>query len=72
MSDFNDRLLLLLVAATGLLVLVVGWELALVEAVEVELPEWVEMVLFAAAALAFVLILAGIWFGLSRIDRGRN
>ncbi|ELZ06918.1 hypothetical protein [Natrialba aegyptia] len=69
MAAVSDRLLVLLIAATGLLVLFVGWELALVEAIEVNLAGWVEAVLFFVAFAVFVVLVFGVWATLKRIDQ---
>lgn len=71
MSDLSDRLFVLLIAATGLLVLFVGWEWALVEAVETQLAERIETGLYVALALVFLLILIGVWIEFRRVDRSR-
>lgn len=72
MGELSDRLLILLIAATGLLVLLVGWELALVEALEMELSGRVEAALYAAVIVVFVLVVVSVWIETERIDEDRD
>jgi uncharacterized membrane protein (DUF485 family) len=59
MGEFSDRLIVLLVAATGLLVFLLGWTGGLVEAA---IGGVTENVLFAVLALLFLIVLSGIWY----------
>ncbi|AHF99016.1 hypothetical protein HALLA_09155 [Halostagnicola larsenii XH-48] len=72
MGELSDRLLILLIAATGLLVLLVGWELALVEALEMELSGRVEAILYVAVIVVFVLVVISVWIETERIDEDRD
>lgn len=59
MGEYSDRLMVLLVAATGLLVFVLGWTGGLVEAA---LSGVAENVLFTVLAFLFLTVLSGIWY----------
>lgn len=72
MGELSDRLLILLIAATGFLVLLVGWELALVEGLEMELAGQVEAILYAAVIVVFVLMVISVWIETERIDEDRD
>lgn len=72
MSERSDRFLILLIAATGLLVLLVGWELAIVEALQRDLAGRVEVVLYAAVIAVFLLVGVGAWIETKRIDENRD
>ena len=69
MNDLGDRLVILVIAATGFLVLVGGWAGGLVEA---EAPIGWEIALIGGLALLVVLVLAGFWTEFSLIDRGED
>lgn len=58
MTDYGDRLLIMLVAATGLAVLFVGWAGGLVEGT---LAGTTETVVLAILGVVFLLVLVGIW-----------
>lgn len=64
-NDLGDRLLLLVVAATALFVLVLGWAAGLVEA---ELSGWADTLVLSALALLFLAVLVGIWFEFNDIE----
>ncbi|SFS75273.1 hypothetical protein [Halostagnicola kamekurae] len=68
MSERSDRFLILLIAATGLLVLLVGWELAIVEALQRDLAGRVEVVLYVSVIAVFLLVGVGAWVETRRID----
>ncbi|KDE60387.1 hypothetical protein EL22_00265 [Halostagnicola sp. A56] len=72
MSERSDRFLILLIAATGLLVLLVGWELAIVEALQRDLAGRVEVILYAAVIAVFLLVGVGAWIETKRIDENRD
>lgn len=72
MGERSDRLLILLIAATGLLVLLVGWELTLVEALEMELAGQIEAALYAAVITVFILVVLSVWIETERIDDDRD
>lgn len=65
MAELADRLVILVVAATGLAVLIVGWAGGLVEA---ELAGWLENAVFLALGLLFLGALVGIWHEFNEID----
>lgn len=68
MGELSDRLLILIVAGTGLAVLLVGWAGGLVEA---ELAGMTESVVLGVLGLLFVAVLIGIWVEFGRV-RGRD
>ncbi|QSW99994.1 hypothetical protein [Haloterrigena alkaliphila] len=65
MSELSDRLLLLVIAGTGLIVFTVGWAGGLVESKA--LGEW-QTVLIVALALVAILLLVGLWKEFDLID----
>lgn len=65
MTEFTDRLVMLIIAATGLAVLVLGWTGGLIEA---ELEGTTETVLLAGVGLLFLGLLIAVWIEFSRID----
>lgn len=65
MAELADRLVILIVAATGLAVLILGWAGGLVEA---ELAGWLETGLFFLLGLLFLGALVGIWHEFNEID----
>jgi hypothetical protein len=72
MDDISDRLMILLIAATGLIVLLVGWEWALVQGIEMQLSRWMELVLYAAISIVFVLVVVAVWFETRQVDKSRD
>ncbi|RQH00053.1 hypothetical protein [Natrarchaeobius oligotrophus] len=62
----TDRLLLMLVVATGFAILVGGWAAALVHA---EATGWEELALRAGIGATFFLVLLGAWSVFTGIDR---
>lgn len=69
MSQLGDRLVILLIAATGFAVLVAGWAGGLVEA---EAPFGWEHALLIGLLLVFLLVLIGFWTEFNLIDRERE
>ncbi|WP_265108622.1 hypothetical protein [Halosolutus halophilus] len=65
MSELTDRLLILVVAATALLVLITGWAGGLVEAV---LGGVADTIVLGALGLLLLLVLLGIWQEFSTIE----
>ncbi|WP_440763815.1 hypothetical protein [Natronorubrum sp. DTA7] len=69
MSQLGDRLVILLIAATGFAVLIAGWAGGLVEA---EAPIGWEFALMGGLFLLLILVLIGFWMEFSLIDRDRE
>lgn len=69
MNDLGDRLVILLIAATGFAVLLTGWAGGLIEA---EAPIGWEIALIGGLVLLVLLVLAGFWTEFSLIDRDRD
>jgi hypothetical protein len=65
MNAPTDRLLLMLVVATGFAVLVGGWAGGLARA---ELTGWVELAVRVGLAVLFFVVLVGLWQVFSGID----
>ncbi|GAB3036982.1 hypothetical protein [Natronobiforma cellulositropha] len=65
MGTFSDRLVIVLIAATGLAVLLVGWAGGLVEA---QVSGWLETALLALLALGFLAALVGVWFEFGSLE----
>ncbi|SDQ18534.1 hypothetical protein [Natronobacterium texcoconense] len=65
----TDRLLVMLVVATGFAVLVGGWAGGLVHA---EVTGWEELALRGSIGLAFFFILFGLWQLFDRMDEGSS
>ncbi|ELZ19561.1 hypothetical protein C477_07823 [Haloterrigena salina JCM 13891] len=63
MTELGDRLVILVIAVTGVLVFALGWAGGLVEAEASS-----ELALFAGLALLAGLIVVGIWKGFDRIN----
>ncbi|WP_254766961.1 hypothetical protein [Salinilacihabitans rarus] len=64
MSELGDRILLLIVAATGVSVLIAGWAGGLVEA---EAGGWTELALFGFLGFLVFVLLVGLWRGFGEI-----
>ncbi|MDQ2050498.1 hypothetical protein RBH26_08355 [Natronolimnohabitans sp. A-GB9] len=69
MNDLGDRLVILVIAATGFLVLIAGWAGGLVEAAA---PIGWEIALISGLFVVLLLVLAGFWTEFSLIDRDRE
>ncbi|WP_436345177.1 hypothetical protein [Natronorubrum sp. FCH18a] len=69
MNQLGDRLVILLIAATGFAVLIAGWAGGLVEA---EAPIGWEIALIGGLFLLLILVLVGFWTEFSLIDRKRE
>ncbi len=69
MNQLSDRLLILVIAATGFLVLVAGWAGGLVEA---EAPIGWELALIGGLILLVLVVLIGFWTEFSLVDRDRE
>ena len=65
MTELADRLVILVIAVTGLLVFALGWAGGLVEA---ETGAWTEIALFAGLALLAGIVVVGIWKGFDRVN----
>lgn len=65
MGEFSDRLVLLVIAGTALLVFSLGWAGGLVEAEAVGIAEPILLALLGGLAL---VLLIGIWFEFNTID----
>lgn len=65
MTDLGDRLLIMIVAATGLAVLFVGWAGGLAESA---LAGTTETVVLSVLGAAFLLVLAGAWREFGRTE----
>lgn len=69
MKELADRLVILVIAVTGFLVLIAGWAGGLVEA---EAPIGWEVALFAGLFGLLAIVLLGFWTEFSLIDRERE
>lgn len=67
MYKITDRLVILVLAATGFAVLIMGWAGGLVQA---ELGGFAETAVLGALVVLFVLALAAIWREFGRVDEG--
>ena len=65
MTELGDRLVILVIAVTGLLVLGLGWAGGLIEA---EASALGEVAMFGGLALLVVLIVVGLWKGFDKIN----
>lgn len=65
MTDLGDRLVVVLIAATGFAVLIVGWAGGLIEA---EVPGVSQYVLLGLLGFAFLAVLVGIWTAFGEVD----
>lgn len=61
----TDRLLIMVVVATGLAVLIGGWAGGLVQA---ETGGWTEIGLYAGLGLLFFAALLGLWYVFGSLD----
>ncbi|WP_290811767.1 hypothetical protein [Halovivax sp.] len=65
----TDRLLIMVVVATGFAVVVGGWAAGLIRAEATGIEEWA---LRAGVGVLFLLVLVIAWTGFSRIDAKRG
>ncbi|WP_247002554.1 hypothetical protein [Halosolutus gelatinilyticus] len=69
MSELTDRLMILVIAATGLLVLIAGWAGGLVEAELAGLPE---TLVLGGLFVLLVLALVGVWYEFNHTETRRT
>lgn len=69
MTEFTDRVLILLIAAGALVAITLGWGRGLIRAQEGGIEQYL---LVGAAALLVVGVMAGAWFAFDRIETRRG
>lgn len=62
----RDRLLLMVIAITGLIVVIAGWAGGLLQA---EAEGWTGWAARIGLVVALILVLAIVWLGFTQIDR---